>query len=83
MDAADLPPLDSPAPLRPASAGIPTPLVRRLDAATGTSAAPPPPTECRPYTSTTTLSGREAEVQGIACRDRDGQWHLVSETPPR
>jgi surface antigen len=39
--------------------------------------------ECRPYTSSTTLSGRSITVQGIACRDGDGQWRLVSEVPAR
>jgi hypothetical protein len=39
--------------------------------------------ECRPYTSSTTLTGRAVTVQGIACRDGDGQWHLVSEVPTR
>ena len=39
--------------------------------------------ECRPYTSSTTLTGRAVAVQGIACRDGDGQWRLVSEAPQR
>ncbi|HKW54521.1 MAG TPA: hypothetical protein VJO12_12575, partial [Stellaceae bacterium] len=37
--------------------------------------------ECRPYTSSTTLTGRGLRVEGIACRGSDGQWRLVSEVP--
>jgi hypothetical protein len=37
--------------------------------------------ECRPYTSSTTLTGRGLRVEGIACRGNDGQWRLVSEVP--
>ncbi len=54
------------------------------------SNAPPPPAaaepstrECRPYTSSTTLTGRGLRVEGIACRGSDGQWRLVSEVPLR
>jgi len=39
--------------------------------------------ECRPYTSSTTLTGRGLRVEGIACRGNDGQWRLVSEVPMR
>ncbi|HWG80494.1 MAG TPA: hypothetical protein VN681_12005 [Stellaceae bacterium] len=39
--------------------------------------------ECRPYTSSTTLTGRGLRVEGIACRGNDGQWRLVSEVPLR
>lgn len=96
VDAADLPPLEktptaaiappapTPADAAPTSAatGAPIPLVPRQtpERLSGSTA---PPRECRPYTGTSTLSGREAPVQGMACRDSDGQWHLVSETTPR
>ncbi len=39
--------------------------------------------ECRPYTANSTLTGKGVAVQGIACRDSDGQWRLVSEVPLR
>ena len=39
--------------------------------------------ECRPYTANSTLAGNGIAVQGIACRDGDGQWRLVSEVPLR
>jgi len=95
VDAADLPPLENaptaavtpPAPAATGTAaaaatGAPIPLVPR-QAPERLSGSTAPPRECRPYTGTTTLSGREAPVQGMACRDSDGQWHLVSETTPR
>jgi surface antigen len=67
--------------------GPPVPLWRAQ-----ASNAPPAPTaaaaaadsttrECRPYTSSTTLTGRGLRVEGIACRGSDGQWRLVSEVP--
>jgi hypothetical protein len=101
IDAADLPPLDEPAPAprptqqaaapygssepRADSLGPPVPLWR----AQASNAPPPPATaavadkarECRPYTSSTTLTGRGLRVEGIACRGTDGQWRLVSEVP--
>ncbi len=46
-------------------------------------AAEPNTRECRPYTSSTTLTGRGLHVEGIACRGSDGQWRLVSEVPLR
>jgi hypothetical protein len=54
-------------------------------AATATAAADAGPStrECRPYTSSTTLTGRGLRVEGIACRGNDGQWRLVSEVPLR
>jgi hypothetical protein len=58
----------------PAANGPGTPVA----AAAGTAA---PQRECRPYTSTTTLTGNAVPVQGIACRDGDGPWRLVSEVP--
>jgi len=88
VDAADLPPLEhapSTAVAAPAHAatGAPIPLVPRQPPERLSGSTTPTPRECRPYTGTTTLSGREAPVQGLACRDSDGQWHLVSETTPR
>ena len=90
VDAADLPPLENtptaaiipPAPA-PSAIGAPIPLVPRQPPERLSGSTTPTPRECRPYTGTTTLSGREAPVQGMACRDSDGQWHLVSETTPR
>jgi hypothetical protein len=91
VDAADLPPLENPptaavAPPAPPSStatGAPIPLVPRQPPERLSGSTTPTSRECRPYTGTTTLSGREAPVQGMACRDSDGQWHLVSETTPR
>ncbi len=92
VDAADLPPLENaptaaltpPAPpASAAAAGAPIPLVPRQPPERLSGSSAPTARECRPYTGTTTLSGREAPVQGMACRDSDGQWHLVSETTPR
>jgi hypothetical protein len=67
--------------------GPPVPLWR----AQASNALPPPTAaanavdtntrECRPYTSSTTLTGRGLRVEGIACRGSDGQWRLVSEVP--
>lgn len=83
------PPPAAPAAAAAAAIGPPMRLVR--DAAepspSGSSLPSAPPgaaaagRECRPYTSSTTLSGRAVAVQGIACRDGDGQWRLVSEVP--
>jgi hypothetical protein len=49
--------------------------------ASAAASAATPQRECRPYTSTTTLTGNAVAVQGIACRDGDGPWRLVSEVP--
>ncbi|HEX7968605.1 MAG TPA: hypothetical protein VF502_10315 [Stellaceae bacterium] len=76
----------SSAPPAAGALGPPVPL-RALPAsgsmAPGAATAVPNPRECRPYTSNTTLTGRGAAVQGIACRGPDGQWRLVSEVPVR
>ena len=70
--------------------GPPVQLVRQpvqaAPAANGAGApaaasAATPQRECRPYTSTTTLTGNAVPVQGIACREGDGPWRLVSELP--
>lgn len=75
-----------------AAIGRPTPLFGTQARATVPAAAPAQPQmasasanqrECRPYTSERTLTGRGLPVQGIACRDADGQWRLVSEAPLR
>jgi periplasmic protein TonB len=71
-----------------AATGPPMQLVRQpAQAANGAGApaasAATPQRECRPYTSTTTLTGNAVPVQGIACRDGDGPWRLVSEVPAR
>lgn len=33
---------------------------------------------CREYTSTGLLAGQEQVLTGVACRDADGRWELVS-----
>jgi hypothetical protein len=38
---------------------------------------------CRPYSSETTVTGLPLPVRGLACRDADGHWQLVSEVPGR
>jgi hypothetical protein len=80
IDATDLPPLDpdhSPPPaVRPAAAQAPP-----VAAASPGTPAAPAGRECRPYTAETPLAGRGVAVQGIACRDADGAWRLVSEVP--
>src|SRR5713101_8080050 len=65
--------------------GPPVPLWRAQasNAAPSPAAAEPSTRECRPYTSSTTLTGRGLRVEGIACRGSDGQWRLVSEVPLR
>jgi hypothetical protein len=73
-----------------AAIGRPTPLFGTQARVTVPASAPAQPQmasasanqrECRPYTSERTLTGRGLPVQGIACRDADGQWRLVSEAP--
>src|SRR5229473_4092695 len=93
------PPSPPPAPQRPTpfaapagsseppggALGPPVPLWRAQasNAAPSPAAAEPSTRECRPYTSSTTLTGRGLRVEGIACRGSDGQWRLVSEVPLR
>ena len=86
------PPATTPSIQEGAATGPPVQLVRQpvqasaaangagAPAAAAASAATPQ-RECRPYTSTTTLTGNAVPVQGIACRDGDGPWRLVSEVP--
>jgi hypothetical protein len=95
IDAADLPPLDGsapppppPAPAAPAQASDPAPaigppvqLARQQPPAAAAEAPASDQHECRPYTAETTLTGRNVAVQGMACRDSDGKWRLVSEVP--
>jgi hypothetical protein len=38
-------------------------------------------TDCVPYSSDTTISGRSEPVQGVACRDASGKWRRMSEVP--
>ena len=40
-------------------------------------------TDCRPYTSATSITGQERSVEGMACRLPDGRWKLVTEAPRR
>jgi hypothetical protein len=87
IDATDLPPLE------PATRAEP-PADRPGSGSSVTAAAPPiaitpaaqtapEQRECRPYTAETPIAGRGLAVQGIACRDADGAWRLVSEVPLR
>jgi hypothetical protein len=79
IDATDLPPLDPdhpPRAARPAAAQAPA-----VAAASPGTPAATAGRECRPYTAETPLAGRGVAVQGIACRDADGTWRLVSEVP--
>jgi hypothetical protein len=79
IDATELPPLDqSAAPPRAGGGAGPS-----IAAAAQTPAAAPVNRECRPYTAESPLGGRGLAVQGIACRDADGTWRLVSEVPLR
>ncbi len=93
IDAADLPPLEGPSQPPPPPAAAPAPVseappapaigpplrLTRQTAVTAQAAADR--RDCRPYTADTTLTGRSVAVQGMACRDSDGQWRLVSEVP--
>jgi hypothetical protein len=72
--------LGPPVPLWRAQASNPPPPPPAAAQATATEASN---RECRPYTSSTTLTGRGLRVEGIACRGTDGQWRLVSEVPLR
>jgi hypothetical protein len=36
---------------------------------------------CRSYTSTKTLLGQRRQVSGLACRDTNGQWQIITELP--
>lgn len=36
---------------------------------------------CRSYTSTKTLLGQQRQVSGLACRDTNGQWQIITELP--
>jgi hypothetical protein len=47
------------------------------------SAAARPSQECVPYISDRSLLGGRGSVQGIACRDPDGRWRVLSEAPGR
>jgi hypothetical protein len=76
IDATDLPPLEPEPRAAPQAPGLGI-------AAAAQAAAPPAQRECRPYTADTPLAGRGVAVQGIACRDADGAWRLVSEVPLR
>jgi surface antigen len=37
--------------------------------------------ECRPYVADTTITGAARPVAGLACRQADGRWKLVTERP--
>jgi hypothetical protein len=36
---------------------------------------------CRSYTSMKTLLGQQRQVSGLACRDTNGQWQIITELP--
>jgi surface antigen len=53
---------------------------------TKASAAPSPGSAgggeaCHSYTATRTLLGQPRQVSGLACRDSNGQWQIISELP--
>jgi hypothetical protein len=85
IDAVDLPPPEQavarPLAAPPAAASArPIPPAAPAEApaaAKGASGLP----ECVPYTSDRTLDGRSAPVQGLTCRDANGQWRRWSEVP--
>jgi hypothetical protein len=87
VDADDLPPLEAFAvpPSRPAAPAAPAPVASTSRAApesAGSSAqAGTDTSDCRPYTSMTSLMGQQRQVSGIACRQPDGRWKLMSEMP--
>jgi hypothetical protein len=92
LDASQLPPLTSPVtpPAQPASADASasrlhaptslTPVWTRAsaaaEAANGSSGE-----ACHTYTATRTLLGQSRQVSGLACRDGNGQWQIISELP--
>jgi hypothetical protein len=73
--------LGPPVPLWRAQQANNNPPQQQAAAATTPASADAGNRECRPYTSSTTLTGRGLRVEGIACRGNDGQWRLVSEVP--
>jgi surface antigen len=39
------------------------------------------PGGCQPYTASMSITGLPERVTGMACREADGRWHVVSEMP--
>jgi hypothetical protein len=86
IDATDLPPLegsgsrtyDAPSPQAsaPRTEAGSSGATATAAAASGRSAA-----ECRPYVADTTITGSARPVSGLACRQPDGRWKLVTERP--
>jgi hypothetical protein len=67
LDARDLPPLET--------AAAPTGTTEGSGGSGGG--------ECRPYTAESTIMGQPRVVSGLACRQPDGRWKLVTEQPAR
>jgi hypothetical protein len=70
----------------PVPAPPPAPPVGSVGGSAGApsrSAATAEMTDCRPYTSATSITGQERSVEGMACRLPDGRWKLVTEAPRR
>jgi hypothetical protein len=68
LDARDLPPLET--------ASAPAASATEGSGASGGG-------ECRPYTAETSIMGQPRVVSGVACRQPDGRWKLVTEQPAR
>ncbi len=92
LDIADLPPMDSAATAAPpAGSAAADAAAARLHGPTSltptkASAAPSPGSAgageaCHSYTATRTLLGQPRQVSGLACRDSNGQWQIISELP--
>jgi hypothetical protein len=86
LDATDLPPIEGSG---PRTADTPRQEASRrweaprttsgVGASTPTAAGSSP--ECRPYVADTTITGAAKPVSGLACRQPDGRWKLVTERP--
>ena len=60
----------------PASPAPPGPAQTAPSTGTGSSAAAPPTEECREFTETVTIGGRQQPAHGRACRQSDGTWRV-------
>jgi hypothetical protein len=65
-----------------------TPVWTRASTTAAPAAAAPAPAgasangdTCHSYTATRTLLGQPRQVSGLACRDGNGQWQIISELP--
>jgi len=92
IDVGDLPPLDpSATPTLPPTATVDPGAARQGSTQGPTKLAPVWSTvsasggaasdTCRNYTATRTLLGQPRQVGGVACREPNGQWQIISELP--